>query len=419
MKIILDYIFIFGSKFNLFKILSGWKEVRYQHQSDLKNKDRDNGKTHLRKDKQNKMSPARNYPEEPAKTFFPPGIDESAAKKALKRKKKRNSKKNKTSKATPSGTSDKSEIQYSIFDISISEDSDDAVNIDTNENQLPDDPANDGEDDIMVSQDSEKSTTDEQIQDKDVNAADMEDVGSDNEYERQENYLCVQCMTYFWSKEELDEHEISTHLSYYPQEENFPDVSGNENIETDDDEANSCTKSSTDQASEENIAKDSSDEESKESVIIDLTSTKGEGISDIESNSGNDGNNSVNTFNGRDVSNDSVANETLHTEDCLEKLRHFLKLKYIKITLNSMSENACRIICREYIRDSPEYKIILTEFLFYNEHCMDILRNRYDSYVFFVVGRRIAAPTDRFSKASLGAIIKLFFNKWTFYSKSL
>ena len=211
-KIILDYtIFIFRSKFNLFKNISGWKEVRYQHQSDLKNKDRDNGKTHLRKDKQNKMSPARNYPEEPAKTFFPPGIDESAAKKALKRKKKRNSKKNKTSKATPSGTSEKSEIRYSIFDISISEDSDDAVNIDTNENQLPDDPANDGEDDIMVSQDSEKSTTDEQIQDKDVNAADMEDVGSDNEYERQENYLCVQCMTYFWSKEELDKHEISTH----------------------------------------------------------------------------------------------------------------------------------------------------------------------------------------------------------------
>ena len=105
----LDYIF--RSKFNLIKNISGWKEVRYQHQSDLKNKDRDNGKTHLRKDKQNKMSPARNYPEEPAKTFFPPGIDESAAKKALKRKKKRNSKKNKKrDKATPSGTSDKSEI---------------------------------------------------------------------------------------------------------------------------------------------------------------------------------------------------------------------------------------------------------------------------------------------------------------------
>ena len=82
----------------------------------------------------------------------------------------------------------------------------------------------------MVSQDSEKSTTDEQIQHKDVNAADMEDVGSDNEYERQENYLCVQCMTYFWSKEELDKHEISTHLSY--------DVSGNENIETDVDKEN-------------------------------------------------------------------------------------------------------------------------------------------------------------------------------------
>ena len=422
------------------------------------------------------MSPARNYPEE---TFFPPGLDVSAAKKSLKSKKKRISKKNK-SKSTnsppsdssdksssdqdvisipevsvKSGTSDKSgsdedvilisqdsaeavitskKTQYSIFDISISEDSEDAanadstenqeeqlsdghdndeivkepsdnvedvsrqhivedsgdVNIHTNENQLSDDPDNDGEDDIMVSQDSEKSTTDEQIQDEDVNPADMEAVGSDNEYERQENYLCVQCMTYFWSKEELDKHEISTHLSYYPQEENFPDVSGNENIETDDDEANSCTKSSTDQASEENIAKDSSDEESKESVIIDLTSTKGEGISDIESNSGNDGNNnSVNTFNGRDVSNDSVANETLHTEDCLEKLRHFLKLKYIKITLNSMSENACRIMCREYIRDSPEYKIILTEFLLSNEQCMDILRNRYDSYVFLWSGEEL------------------------------
>ena len=164
--------------------------------------------------------------------------------------------------------------QYSIFDISISEDSEDAanadttenqeeqlsdghdndeivkepsdnvedvsrqhivedsgdVNIHTNENQLSDDPDNDGGDDNMESQDSEKSTTHEQIQDEDVNPADMEAVGSDNEYERQENYLCVQCMTYFWSKEELDKHEISTHLSY--------DVSGNENIETDVDKEN-------------------------------------------------------------------------------------------------------------------------------------------------------------------------------------
>ena len=270
------------------------------------------------------MSPARNYPEE---TFVPPGLDVSAAKKSLKSKKKRISKKNKSKSANSppsdssdksssdqdvisipevsvkSGTSDKSgsdedvilisqdsaeavitskKTQYSIFDISISEDSEDAanadstqnqeeqlsddhdndeivkepsdnvedvsrqhivedsgdVNIHTNENQLSDDPDNDGGDDKMESQDSEKSTTHEQIQDEDVNPADMEAVGSDNEYERQENYLCVQCMTYFWSKEELDKHEISTHLSYYPQEENFPDVSGNENIETDVDKEN-------------------------------------------------------------------------------------------------------------------------------------------------------------------------------------
>ena len=290
------------------------------------------------------MSPARNYPEE---TFFPPGLDKSAAKKSLKSKKKRISKKNrsKSTGSSPSGSDedvilitevsvksgnsdqcgsdedvisileeseasvdiDSTEIQeeqlsdghddeaysytklsmdqasedskietkntsiqdenkvtietvgsecsntekeqeersteavitskktqYSIFDISISEDSEDAanadstenqeeqlsdghdndeivkepsdnvedvsrqhivqdsgdVNIHTNENQLSDDPDNDGGDDIMESQDSEKSTTHEQIQDEDVNPADMEAVGSDNEYERQENYLC-------------------------------------------------------------------------------------------------------------------------------------------------------------------------------------------------------------------------------------
>ena len=293
------------------------------------------------------MSPARNYPEE---TFFPPGLDVSAAKKSLKSKNKRISKKNKSKSANspPSDSSDKSssdqdvisipevsvksgnsdqcgsdedvisileeseasvdidsteiqeeqlsdghddeaysytklsmdqasedskietkntsiqdenkvtietvgsecsntekeqeersteavitskKTQYSIFDISISEDSEDAanadstenqeeqlsdghdndeivkepsdnvedvsrqhivedsgdVNIHTNENQLSDDPDNDGEDDIMESQDSEKSTTHEQIQDEDVNPADVEAVGSDNEYERQEN----------------------------------------------------------------------------------------------------------------------------------------------------------------------------------------------------------------------------------------
>ena len=116
------------------------------------------------------MSPAINYPEE---TFFPPGLDVSAAKKSIKSKKKRISKKNKSKStnsppsdssdksssdqdviSTPevsvkSGTSDKSGLdedvilisqdsgeavntsnkpQYSIFDISISEDSEDAAN---------------------------------------------------------------------------------------------------------------------------------------------------------------------------------------------------------------------------------------------------------------------------------------------------
>ena len=78
-----------------------------------------------------------------------------------------------------------------------------------------------------------------------------------------------------------------------------------------------------------------------------------------------------------------------------------------------MSENACCIFCREYIRESPEYKIILTEFLFYNEQCMDILRNRYDSYVFLWSGeelqhRQIDFPRHPLETLSLGAIIKLF-----------
>ena len=183
------------------------------------------------------MSPPRNYP---------PGLDVSAAKKSSKWKKKKISKKNKnSSKATsspPSGTSDNSGLDEDV--ILISEDSEDAVNIDTTENQeepLSDDHDNvanssmdqSSNDDIMVSQDTEKPNTDEQIQDEDVNTDNIEDVGSDNEYERQESYLCVQCMTYFMSKEQLYKHEISAHSSYYTQEDHFSDVSVNENIETD------------------------------------------------------------------------------------------------------------------------------------------------------------------------------------------
>ena len=78
-----------------------------------------------------------------------------------------------------------------------------------------------------------------------------------------------------------------------------------------------------------------------------------------------------------------------------------------------MSENACRIMCREYIRDSPEYKIILTEFLLSNEQCMDILRNKYDSYVIAWSGegvqtRQIHFPSHRLETLSVGAIINLF-----------
>ena len=196
------------------------------------------------------QNPAKNDPQENPKTFFPPGVDASSAKKSLKNKKKKLSKKKKNiSKATSSRPSDTSEKS----DLSISEDSEDAINIDATEiekQQLSDDYDNEAnsykqssvdqasDDDIMASQDSEKSTTDEQIQDEDVNPVNIEDVGPDNEYERQGSYFCVQCLTHFLSKEELDKHEISTHSSYFPQEENFCDVSGNENIETDVDKEN-------------------------------------------------------------------------------------------------------------------------------------------------------------------------------------
>ena len=117
------------------------------------------------------QSPAKNDPQENPKTFFPPGVDASSAKKSLKNKKKKLSKKKKNiSKATSSRPSDTSEKS----DFSISEDSEDAVNIDLTEieeQQLSDDYDNEAnsykqssvdqasDDDIMASQDSEKFTT--------------------------------------------------------------------------------------------------------------------------------------------------------------------------------------------------------------------------------------------------------------------
>ena len=242
----------------MIKNISGWEDLIVEeqaeeghHQSDFKNKDSDNGthsKTHLRKDTQSKMSPDRNYAEETPKTFFPPGMDVSAAKKSSKWKKKRVSKKNKNGikeKSSPhSATSDKSGLDEDF--ISISEDSD------IQEEKLSDDHENEAnfnlkssipsmdqvsdDDIIVISQDSEKSTTNEQISEvldnEDVNKV-IEDVGSDNEDDREKHFQCVLCMTYFWSVEELDKHERSNHSSYCTQDEHFSDVSDNENIETD------------------------------------------------------------------------------------------------------------------------------------------------------------------------------------------
>ena len=263
------------------------------------------------------------------------------------------------------------------------------------------------ESDIGIHTHTDSDTVNDTTSMEDESKVTMEDVGSDysdtEEVKEGQHFDCHHCIISFLTKEELERHVKNDHF-LVPAEmtDNEKHCDNISNSPTNSHSKMSPVIDVNDMCDESN-AKDSTNasvsvlsEDSNESVMIDLTSTQEEQFADVSDNenvSGTDGDKerltdddsvndpTENINNGHNVSQDSVPIDTSHNDDCLQKLRDFLKLKYIEITLNSISENACGIFCRQYVRDAREYKEVLTDFLVSNEQSMDILNKKYVMYV--------------------------------------